>query len=204
MDGCVARHRHTPRKHELKQDRRDTRSPGSTAMRLGTKKTLELGTYGPLRLCRVRVPLEELDAHLYMVGKTKQGKSKLLEHLARQLITLGQGCGVLDPHSDLADDLLATLHGDLADPTLRARPLPPARPHGLPRVLCRGGAGPPGPGGRDDRPTPRARFGRLGDALCGGTVARRTASSRASRRSPSHIQNCWEGLSSLCGGPGLW
>ncbi|NLE86143.1 MAG: type IV secretory system conjugative DNA transfer family protein [Myxococcales bacterium] len=56
-----------------------------------------------------------------MVGKTKQGKSKLLEHLARQLIALGQGCGVLDPHSDLADDLLAALHGDLADPALRAR-----------------------------------------------------------------------------------
>jgi len=78
---------------------------------------LTLGEYGPWGLFKCRAPLSALDTHLYMVGKTKKGKSKLLQHLAYQLITLGQGCALLDPHGDLADDLLAHLsphlRGDL-------------------------------------------------------------------------------------------
>jgi hypothetical protein len=78
---------------------------------------LTLGEYGPWGLFKCRAPLSALDTHLYMVGKTKKGKSKLLQHLAYQLITLGQGCALLDPHGDLADDLLAhlapRLRGDL-------------------------------------------------------------------------------------------
>jgi hypothetical protein len=46
---------------------------------------------------------------MYVVGRTRQGKSKFLQHLAYQLIALGQGCAIVDPHADLADDLVAQL-----------------------------------------------------------------------------------------------
>ena len=85
------------------------------------KPHLVLGTHGPLKLLKCRLPLASFDTHMYVVGKTKKGKSKFLEHVAYQLITLGQGCGLLDPHSDLADDLLAYLSSDLMDDSLRQR-----------------------------------------------------------------------------------
>ncbi len=46
---------------------------------------------------------------MYVLGITGQGKSKLLEHCLFQDVMAGRGCGVLDPHTDLAQDLLAYL-----------------------------------------------------------------------------------------------
>ncbi|MHB1356190.1 MAG: type IV secretory system conjugative DNA transfer family protein, partial [Anaerolineae bacterium] len=71
--------------------------------------SLILGKYGPWELLTCRLPLDEFDTHMYIVGKTKKGKSKFLEHLTYQLINAGEGCGLIDPHADLADDLLAAL-----------------------------------------------------------------------------------------------
>lgn len=44
--------------------------------------------------------------HLYIVGKTGSGKSRLLELLLISDIQGGHGCCLLDPHGDLADELL--------------------------------------------------------------------------------------------------
>ncbi|OGE38645.1 hypothetical protein A3B42_05235 [Candidatus Daviesbacteria bacterium RIFCSPLOWO2_01_FULL_38_10] len=44
--------------------------------------------------------------HLYVVGKTGSGKSKLLELLLISDILSGAGCGLLDPHGDLAEEML--------------------------------------------------------------------------------------------------
>ena len=89
---------------------------------IGQHPHLLLGTHGPLRLLRCRLPLSAFDTHLYVVGRTKVGKSKFLQSLLYQLIAQGQGCGLLDPHSDLCDDLLAQLQPLLArDPALRER-----------------------------------------------------------------------------------
>src|SRR5437868_387642 len=44
--------------------------------------------------------------HLYVVGKTGTGKTTLLRNLILQDIEAGEGVGVIDPHGDLADDLL--------------------------------------------------------------------------------------------------
>lgn len=85
------------------------------------KARLVLGSYGPLGLLRCRLPLESFDTHMYIVGKTKKGKSKFLEHVAYQLITQGEGCGLLDPHSDLADDLLVYLSPYLEEEAARGR-----------------------------------------------------------------------------------
>lgn len=89
----------------------------------GTRRPqLLLGTHGPLHLRQCRLPLASFDTHLYVVGRTKVGKSKFLQSLLYQLINQKQGCGLLDPHSDLCDDLLAQLHPLLlANPTLCQR-----------------------------------------------------------------------------------
>ena len=49
---------------------------------------------------------EDRRRHMYMVGKSGSGKSKLLELLINQDIEQGHGVAVLDPHGDLVDDVL--------------------------------------------------------------------------------------------------
>ena len=71
----------------------------------------------------VRVTSSARTAHLYVIGMSGKGKSKLLEHCLYQDIAAGRGCGLIDPHSLLADDLLRLLitRGVLADPDIRSR-----------------------------------------------------------------------------------
>jgi hypothetical protein len=47
--------------------------------------------------------------HLYTVGKSGTGKSKLLESLIQSDILAGKGVAVLDPHGDLVDNILKTI-----------------------------------------------------------------------------------------------
>lgn len=69
--------------------------------------TVQLGmrhTWGgetPFGLSRV-----DRRQHLYLIGKTGAGKSTLLRNLIVQDIEAGEGVGVIDPHGDLADELL--------------------------------------------------------------------------------------------------
>ncbi|MDD3861458.1 MAG: type IV secretory system conjugative DNA transfer family protein, partial [Candidatus Gracilibacteria bacterium] len=44
--------------------------------------------------------------HLYCVGKSGSGKSKLLELLIKEDLEAGKGVGVLDPHGDLVDNCM--------------------------------------------------------------------------------------------------
>ena len=44
--------------------------------------------------------------HLYVLGKTGSGKTTLLRNMIVQHITLGHGVGLIDPHGDLAEELL--------------------------------------------------------------------------------------------------
>lgn len=44
--------------------------------------------------------------HMYCIGKTGTGKTTLLRNLILQDINAGHGVGVIDPHGDLAHDLL--------------------------------------------------------------------------------------------------
>jgi energy-coupling factor transporter ATP-binding protein EcfA2 len=44
--------------------------------------------------------------HIYIIGKTGSGKTTLLRNLILQHIALGHGVGLIDPHSDLAEELL--------------------------------------------------------------------------------------------------
>ena len=44
--------------------------------------------------------------HVYCIGKTGTGKTTLLRNLILQDIYAGHGVGLIDPHGDLAHDLL--------------------------------------------------------------------------------------------------
>jgi len=44
--------------------------------------------------------------HLYVIGKTGSGKTTLLHNLLVQRIARGEGVGLIDPHGDLAEELL--------------------------------------------------------------------------------------------------
>jgi hypothetical protein len=47
--------------------------------------------------------------HLYIIGKTGSGKTTLLRNLLIQHIALGHGVGLIDPHGDLAEDILNSI-----------------------------------------------------------------------------------------------
>jgi DNA helicase HerA-like ATPase len=49
---------------------------------------------------------EERERHLYIVGKSGSGKSTFLFNLAMGDIVGGEGVAVIDPHGDLALDIL--------------------------------------------------------------------------------------------------
>ena len=44
--------------------------------------------------------------HIYVIGKTGSGKTTLLRNLIIQHISLGHGVGLIDPHGDLAEEVL--------------------------------------------------------------------------------------------------
>ncbi len=88
---------------------------------------LRIGTHGLFGLSPVSIALDEFNSHLYVVGQSGQGKSKFLQQLLYQLAFTDWGCGIFDPHSDLASDLLAQLASQprkrpwLANPHNQAR-----------------------------------------------------------------------------------
>lgn len=50
--------------------------------------------------------------HIYCIGKTGMGKSTLLQKMALSDITKGKGCGIIDPHGDVAKYLLKRIPED--------------------------------------------------------------------------------------------
>lgn len=53
--------------------------------------------------------------HVYVIGKTGSGKTTLLRNLIVQHIALGHGVGIIDPHGDLAEELLHHIPPKRAD-----------------------------------------------------------------------------------------
>jgi len=53
--------------------------------------------------------------HIYVIGKTGSGKTTLLRNLIVQHIALGHGVGLIDPHGDLAEELLNHIPSARAD-----------------------------------------------------------------------------------------
>lgn len=57
----------------------------------------------------VSLPAVDRLSHTYVIGKTGTGKSTLLRSLILQDIHAGRGVGLIDPHGDLAESLLASI-----------------------------------------------------------------------------------------------
>lgn len=53
--------------------------------------------------------------HIYLIGKTGSGKTTLLRNLIIQHINAGHGVGLIDPHGDLAEELLDHIPPHRAD-----------------------------------------------------------------------------------------
>ena len=82
-----------------------------------------LGRVGPLGLIPYTIPAKARHTHCYCIGTTGQGKSKFIESLLVADIRAGRGCGLVDPHTDLARDTLAHLlsKGYFRDPATLQR-----------------------------------------------------------------------------------
>jgi hypothetical protein len=71
---------------------------------------LVLGRVGPSRFTpRFSISAKVRKFHSYVVGLTGRGKSKFLQNCLVQDINAGRGCAVVDPHGDLAKDVISSL-----------------------------------------------------------------------------------------------
>lgn len=69
--------------------------------------------------------------HVYIIGKTGSGKTTLLRNLIVQHIALGHGIGLIDPHGDLAQEILECIPPSRADHLVYFNPSDIEYPIGL-------------------------------------------------------------------------
>lgn len=74
---------------------------------------------------------EDRFRHFYVIGQTGTGKSTMLMAMAKQDIRLGNGLCVMDPHGDLANDLLPFIPRSRADDIIYFDPADTDRPMGI-------------------------------------------------------------------------
>lgn len=79
----------------------------------------------------IRIKNEDRFRHFYVIGQTGTGKSSILQVMARQDLREGRGLAVLDPHGDLANDLLPFIPRERADDVIIFDPSDTARPIGV-------------------------------------------------------------------------
>src|ERR1700722_13523647 len=74
---------------------------------------------------------EERRRHLYVVGQTGTGKSTLLLNLIAQDLAAGEGLALLDPHGDLARDVLDRIPRQRSNDLVYINPYDYDRPIGF-------------------------------------------------------------------------
>ncbi len=79
-------------------------APPAPAARIGPSLTIGETRDGPLQL-----PVANLARHMAVVGSTGSGKSTLLLNLALGVLDTPIGATVIDPHGDLANDILCRI-----------------------------------------------------------------------------------------------
>ena len=80
---------------------------------------------------RIYVKNEDRFRHFYVIGQTGTGKSSILQVMARQDLRNKRGIAVMDPHGDLAKDLLRFIPKERADDLVYFDPGDLTRPMGL-------------------------------------------------------------------------
>ncbi|MBI4133395.1 type IV secretion system DNA-binding domain-containing protein, partial [Candidatus Uhrbacteria bacterium] len=79
----------------------------------------------------VRIKQSDRRRHIYMIGRSGTGKSTLIENMAIQDITNGEGVCVVDPHGDLVEHILERFPKERADDLIVFDPSDAQRPMGL-------------------------------------------------------------------------
>jgi hypothetical protein len=74
---------------------------------------------------------DDRSRHVYLIGQTGSGKTTIMFHMAKQDIEQGRGLAVIDPHGDLAEDLLATVPVARKDQLIYLNPYDIAYPIGI-------------------------------------------------------------------------
>lgn len=78
----------------------------------GNQNHLVLGRTGRFGFFpRFNISEQVRQFHMYVTGLTGRGKSKFMQNLIVQDILAGRGCAVIDPHGDLAKDVLRSVIG---------------------------------------------------------------------------------------------
>lgn len=79
----------------------------------------------------IRITKPDRLRHLYVIGQTGTGKSKLLKNMIVQDIANGDGCCFIDPHGSDVQDILATIPKERIADVIYFDPSYTARPFGL-------------------------------------------------------------------------
>ncbi len=79
----------------------------------------------------IRIKNEDRFRHFYVIGQTGTGKSSIMQVMARQDLANGNGLCIMDPHGDLAKDLLPFIPRERADDVIIFDPSDTDRPLGL-------------------------------------------------------------------------
>ncbi|NMB56690.1 type IV secretory system conjugative DNA transfer family protein [Candidatus Beckwithbacteria bacterium] len=80
---------------------------------------------------KVYMTLQDRQRHMYIIGKTGTGKSKLLVDLIMQDIRAGYGVCAIDPHGDFIKDVLEMMPAERAEDVIYFNPADFQRPLGL-------------------------------------------------------------------------
>ncbi|MCD5385203.1 type IV secretion system DNA-binding domain-containing protein [Candidatus Gracilibacteria bacterium] len=79
----------------------------------------------------IRIKNEDRFRHFYVIGQTGTGKSSIMQVMARQDFKNGEGACIIDPHGDLARDVLPFIPRERADDVIIFDPSDLDRPMGL-------------------------------------------------------------------------
>lgn len=74
---------------------------------------------------------DDRSRHVYMIGQTGSGKTTIIYHMAADDINKGRGLAVVDPHGDLAEDLLNRVPASRSDDLIYFDPFDIKYPIGL-------------------------------------------------------------------------
>jgi hypothetical protein len=74
---------------------------------------------------------DDRSRHVYMIGQTGSGKTTIIYHMASDDINKGRGVAVVDPHGDLAEDLLNRVPDSRIDDLIYLNPFDIKYPIGI-------------------------------------------------------------------------
>ncbi len=80
---------------------------------------------------KVRILKKDRARHFYIIGQTGTGKSALIQEMIRQDVEAGKGVALIDPHGDLAEDVLGVIPSSRAEDVIYLNPSDIERPLGL-------------------------------------------------------------------------